>query len=335
MVRCEGGITFDPNGPPEMVKRMVPSFRLTVAVALFLLTTPIPSSEQQKASANADGELITLSVTVRNREGQPVTGLNREAFELTDEKQVRPISFFENTGGPVSIGILIDTSGSMQLFELRETARVKPIGEAISQFLQLGNANNEYFMMAFDKTPRFLSNWTSGQALLAKKTDLVEGKGNTAVYDSCFAAIEKLQTAHYPRRALLLVSDGQDNISRHSFKELRQLLRTSDVTFYGIGVLTPSDIGSSLGLEGKSILTELAEITGGEAFFPEGKKQLNSVIEQIALELRHQYRMDFQSDKAEAPNKWRRLKLKLRPASNAPLDLNKLIVRTRQGYYTK
>src|SRR6266850_3345799 len=231
-------------------------YRTSVAVLLSCLTflIPVRSSGQQKPSANADKELTILTVTLRNSRGNYVMGVPREAFELTDEKESRPIEFFENADTPVSIGILVDTSGSMQLFENREISRPGRIGEALSRFLELSNSANEYFLMAFDKTPRFLSDWTSGQALLTQKIGIGPPGRDTAFYDACFAAVEKLQTAHYSKRALVLISDGQDNLSSHTFNQLRELLKNSDVTIYGIGVATPSEVGSSLGMEGMGIM---------------------------------------------------------------------------------
>lgn len=196
-----------------MIRKTPLAFRISFAGLIFLsFISPTTNSGQQKAAGISDAELVMLSVTVRNRHGQNLTGLTRAAFELSDEKQVRAIEFFENTDTSVSIGILIDTSASMQLFETRETTRAKPIVDAISKFLRLGNANNEYFLIAFDRAPRFLTDWTTATALLAQKTDLVQANRDTALYDACGVALEKLTTAHNSRRALILISDGQDTL---------------------------------------------------------------------------------------------------------------------------
>jgi Ca-activated chloride channel homolog len=312
-------------------------YRTSVAVLLSCLTflIPIRSLGQQKASANADKELTILTVTVRNGVGNYVMGVPPEAFEITDEKEKRPIEFFESADTPVSIGILVDTSGSMQLFENREISRPGPIGEALSRFLELSNAANEYFVMAFDKTPRFLTDWTGGQALLTQKTDIGPPGHDTALYDACFAAVEKLHTSHHPKRALIVISDGQDNLSRHTFKQLRELLRNSDVTIYGIGVIQPGELGSSLGIEGSGIMMELAEISGGETYPSRIKKELRQAIGSIAIQLRHQYRIGFRPVRADPPTKWHRLKVKVTPRANAPAEFSKLTVRTRQGYYNQ
>ena len=193
------------------VLRVMRSSSRTSGLGLFLLLTSLTNfanfvgAQQQSPPARA-GDLRILTVTVRNNAGNYVMGVPGEAFEITDEKVSRPIELFENTDTPVSIGILIDTSESMQLFENREIARPGPIGEAISSLLELSNASNEYFLMAFNKTSRFLTDWTSGQGLLAQKTDIARQGNDTSLYDACFAGLEKLQTSHYSKRALVLVS---------------------------------------------------------------------------------------------------------------------------------
>ena len=312
---------------------MLLRYRLQIPTLFVIAFITIPTHSQQQGLTNSADGLVMLSVTVRNGDGQSLTGLSREAFELVDDKKIRTIEFFENADTPLSIGVLIDTSESMRLFETRETTRAKPLGEAISHLLQLGNANNEYFLASFDKVPRFLTDWKNPTELLAQKTDIIEANRDTALYDACLAALEKLTTAHHARRVLILISDGQDNVSHQTFVSLRQRLRDSDISLYAVGPVGPSDIGSSLGLEGAGILAELVETTGGEAFFPKNKKQLDAVMEQIALELRHKYRLGFRSDKAEASNKWHRLKVKIKLPPNSPAEFSKVIVRTRQGYY--
>jgi Ca-activated chloride channel family protein len=308
------------------------------ALLLFLAISSInlgSVSGQEKPTAAKDNQPIMITVTVWNRAGYFVKGLNREAFEVADEKVVRPIELFESADSPVSVGILIDNSGSMQMYDLRETARAKPIGEAIAHFFELANPNNEYFLVSFNKTYELLADWNTRQALLSQKTNIVEGKGDTALYDSCIAAIEKLRTAHYSRRVLILMSDGQDNLSKHTFVELRELLRGADIVLYAIGPENPGNIGSSIGAEGQGVLDELAHVTGGKTFYVADKKQMKVAIGLIATELEHQFRIGFMPDRTNPPRKWRRLKIKVTPPPNAPRDLSKLSVRTRSGYYSQ
>lgn len=312
------------------------SFRIYLAGFLALLTvlSTLAKPNQQPAGQTIDGELRVLTVTVRNSAGNYVMGVPRDAFELTDEKEKRPIEFFENVDAPMSIGIVIDTSRSVQLSQVKESAIWKAIGDALSRFFQLSNTSNEYFLMSFDKSPRLLADWQNGQALLAQKVDIGPPGYATALYDGCFAAIEKLQSAHYSNRVLILISDGQDNLSKHTFNQLRDSLKDSELVMYGIGLTQGSDIGSSLGMEGAGIMEELAETTGGEARFAADERQLAKVVELLAVQLRHQYRIGFRVDKSGPAHKWHRLKLKVNSRPDAPKEFSKLTVRTRQGYYS-
>jgi Ca-activated chloride channel family protein len=307
---------------------------LTVSILSLIIDSHVFRKIEKKSFAQYDNQLIMMTLTVWNRSGF-VKGLKPEAFKITDEKVVRPVEFFESTDTPVSIGILIDISGSMDMPELRDTARPGPIGEVIARFIELGHPQNEYFLLGFNKSPRLLSDWGSGREILSRRIDIERGKGNTALYDACFMAIEKLETAHFSRRVLMLISDGQDNISRHTFQDLRNRLRGCDLILYALGIMWPSDLGSSLGLEGQGVLDELSEVTGGNAIVVKDKKQQMSAIAEVAKELHHQYRIGFRPGLSETPNKWRRLKLNVTAPANAPQEFRKLSFRTRRGYYAR
>src|ERR671931_985512 len=122
--------------------------------------------------------------------------------------------------------------------------------------------------MAFNSRAHLLMDRNrAGNAVLDKLT-FVQTKNNTALYDACYLGVEKVQRGAHPKRALLLISDGQDNDSRYTFNELRKLLKESDVTLYAIGILSGSDAGSAMGMEGQGILDELSGVSGGKAFFP-------------------------------------------------------------------
>src|SRR5437868_3951116 len=305
------------------------------ALILFLPICSYNTTAQPQSTDRSGSDLIMLTVTVRVRFGEYATGLNREAFQIVDEKEVRPIEFFEGGEDSCSVAILIDTSGSMQLFENKDVARPAAIGEALSEIFQADVSNNDYFLAAFDRNIRFVTDWKSSQALLAEKTPIGQEGKNTAMYDACFAAIEKLRTGRHARKVLILISDGQDNLSRHSFKELRELLKKSDVTLYAVEIHTPTDVGSSLGMEGQGILAELSGVTGGQALFPRDKKELRQVMNLVVTQLRHQYRLGFQPKKSDAPNKWHRIAVRIALPSNAAPDFRKLNIQTRQGYYTR
>jgi Ca-activated chloride channel family protein len=184
-------------------------------------------------------------------------------------------------------------------------------------------------LIAFNSRAQLLLDKTrNGDAVLDKLT-FVQTKNNTALYDACYLGVEKVQRGAHPKRALLLISDGQDNNSRYTFNEVRRLLKESDVVLYAIGILSGSDAGSSLGMEGQGTLDELANVSGGKAFFPRSPAEMDDIFEQIALELRHQYSIGYKPNSFVNDGKWHKVKVKVTP----PRGLPRLFVRSKEGYY--
>ena len=268
-------------------------------------------------------DLITFTVTVTDTYGRYVSGLGKNAFTVLDDKKPQEITFFSDDDSPVSVGVIFDVSGSMGGDKVRRAR------DALSKFIQTSHDSDEYFLIAFNSRAQLLLDKTrDGNAVLDKLT-FVQTKNNTALYDACYLGVEKVQRGAHPKRALLLISDGQDNNSRYTFNELRRLLKESDVTLYGIGILSGNDAGSSLGMEGQSILDDLASVSGGKAFFPRSGAEMDDIFEQIALELRHQYSIGYKPTDFANDGHWHKIKVKVTP----PRGLPRLFVRSKEGYY--
>ena len=290
---------------------------------------PTPSPTQQKLGTELDGpvivntDLITLTVTVTDTYGRYVSGLSKNAFTVLEEKQPQEITYFSDDDSPVSVGVIFDVSGSMS------GDKIKRAREALSKFVQTSHDSDEYFLIGFNNRAQLLLDKTrDGNAVLDKLT-FVETKGQTALYDAVYLGVEKVQRGAHPKKALLVISDGQDNNSRYTFENLRRVLKESDVTVYGIGILSGSDAGSSLGMEGQGILDELSGVSGGKAFFPRSGAEMDDIFEQIALELRHQYSIGYKPMNFTGDGKWRKVKVKVNP----PRGLPRLFVRFKEGYY--
>jgi Ca-activated chloride channel family protein len=268
-------------------------------------------------------DLITFTVTVTDTYGRFVSGLSKNAFTVLDEKKPQEITYFSDDDSPVSVGVIFDVSGSMS------GDKVKRARDALAKFIQTSHNSDEYFLIAFNTRAQLLLDKTrDGNSVLDKLT-FVQTRNNTALYDACYLGVEKVQRGAHPKRALLLISDGQDNNSRYTFNELRRLLKESDVVLYGVGILSGSDAGSALGMEGQGILDELAGVSGGKAFFPRSAAEMDDIFEQIALELRHQYSIGYRPSNFTNDGKWRRVKVKVTP----PRGLPRLFVRSKEGYY--
>src|ERR1041385_2961953 len=292
--------------------------------------SPAPSPQQRMGTELDDRsiilthtDLINLTVTVTDTYGRYVSGLSKSAFAIFDNKKQQEITYFSDADSPVSVGVIFDVSGSMS------GDKVKRARDALSKFIQTSHDSDEYFLIAFNSRAQLLLDRTRDGDSVLNKLTFIDTKSQTALYDACYLGVEKVQRGTHPKRALLLISDGQDNDSRYTFNELRKLLKESDVTLYAIGILSGSDAGSSLGMEGQGILDELSGVSGGKAFFPRSAAEMDDIFEQIALELRHQYSIGYKPDSFTNDGKWHRVKVKVTP----PRGLPRLFVRSKEGYY--
>ena len=289
-----------------------------------------PNAGQQKVQGDfsqspviTNTDLITFTVTVTDTYGRYVSGLGKNAFQITDEKKPQEITYFSDDDAPVSVGVIFDVSGSMG------GDKIKRARDALSKFVQTSHNMDEYFLIAFNSRAQLLLDKTRDGNQVLDKLTFVQTRNNTALYDACYLGVEKVQRGTLPKRALLLISDGQDNNSRYTFNELRRLLKESDVTLYGIGILSGSDAGSGLGMEGQGILDELASVSGGKAFFPRSNAEMDDIFEQIALELRHQYSIGYKPVNFTNDGRWHKIKVRVTP----PRGLPRLFVRSKEGYY--
>ncbi|CDM66482.1 VWA domain-containing protein [Pyrinomonas methylaliphatogenes] len=285
------------------------------------LPQKLPFNDDQPIIINTD--LVTLTVTVTDTYGRYVTGLDKRHFTVFDEKEPQEILFFSDSDAPASIGIIFDVSGSMS------GEKIHRAREALSRFIETSHERDEYFLIGFNSQAQLLMDRTRDSRAILDKLTFVQTRGNTALYDACYLGVEKLSHSTYPKRAILLISDGQDNNSRYTRSELQRLLKESDVIIYAIGIMGDSDANSPLGMQGQAILDELASISGGRAFFPRTTAEMNEIFERIALELRHQYSIGYRPKDFVPDGRWRRIKVKVNP----PRGLPRLYVRSREGYY--
>ena len=300
--------------------RQYPSAPSTASSSATSLQSTAADSDRPEI-VNTD--LITLTVTVTDTYGRYVTGLNKGAFTVLDEKLPQEISFFSDDDAPVSVGVVFDVSGSMSGDKI---ARAR---EALSRFLETSHQSDEYFLIGFNSRAKLLLDKTRDGRQVLDKLMFVETKGETALYDACYLGIEKVTRGAHDKRAIILLSDGQDNNSRYTFSELRRLLKESNVVIYGIGIMSGGDAGSAVGMGGQALLDELSSVSGGKAFFPNTTAEMNEIFERIALELRHQYSIGYRPSNFIANGKWHDLKVKVKP----PRGMPKLFVRSKDGYY--
>jgi Ca-activated chloride channel homolog len=283
--------------------------------------TPTPEVDPRSISVKTD--LITLTLTVTDLYGRYVPGLTKNAFTVSDNGKEQELTFFSDSDAPASVGILFDISGSMS------GEKIAKARNALSKFINTSHPNDEYFLIAFNKRAQLLLDRTrDGDAVLQKLT-LVQPKNNTALYDAVYLGLERVSRGAHQKKALLIISDGQDNASRYNFGEVKRLMKESDIVTYAVGILGGGDASSSLGMMGQAFLDELSSVTGGRAFYPSGDAEMDEIFERIALELRHQYSVGYTPPDFRPDGKWHKVKVKVKP----PRGLPRLTVRSREGYY--
>lgn len=283
---------------------------------------------------------IVLNVTVTTEQRAAIRDLARENFAVNIDKRPQEILSFSGDA-PSSVGILIDTSGSLHTSDNKTTAQLKQqLKTGLDRLVQLGRPGNEFFVMTFANELRLVQDWTSETAAVTDKLDSIEFKGQTALYDSMIQAVAKLKGARHARRVLILVSDGNDSYSRNEYKDVRETLKRSDVLLYTVGVVdTPlQKVGAfqrNMVRPSDEDLIEFVSYSGGLAFFSTHfakSKDFTEAFETIAQELRNQYQLTITPEQSDGKQKWRKLNVTV--ARNDPSGRpEKLIVRTRKGYY--
>ncbi|MDD5543155.1 MAG: VWA domain-containing protein [Acidobacteriia bacterium] len=282
-----------------------------------------PKSEAltlQKPMA-VDVSMVLVNATVYDSMNRFVTGLEKENFSVYEDKIAQAIVHFSSQDMPISIGVIFDTSGSM-------TSKIEKSREACIQFMKLANPQDEFFMVGFNDRVRLEQDFTSKVDDISQRVIFDHAQGQTALLDAIYYGIEKVEQGHYPRKALLIISDGGDNHSRYSERDVREFIKESDAQIFAIGIYNPyADAPEEK--RGPSLLGDLAEMTGGRAYTLNSLNDLEDIVTKIAIELRSEYVLGYVSSNEQHDGRWRKIKVKLNP----PRGLPPLLVNSKSGYY--
>ena len=270
---------------------------------------------------NAD--LVLVPVTVTDELNRPIVGLDQENFRLFENKQPQEIKNFSSEDTPVSVGILVDTSGSM-------SSKLDRAREAVQQFCESSNPQDEFFLITFADQPHLAADFTSHADEIANNLLTTQSKGRTSLLDAIYLGLRKMREAHYGRKALLIISDGGDNHSRYTEHDLKSMVRESDVSVYAIGVYDRW-VSSQEEILGPQLLRKIADASGGSAFSLASIAEMPAVSRNISVRLRHQYLLAY-APQAAPPHdgKWHKISVKLRLPKKFPF----LHVDARPGYYS-
>jgi Ca-activated chloride channel family protein len=296
------------------------SLFVLLGVALHAHQTSLPPA--QNKTVKVDVDLTLVNATVLDPKGRIVTDLRPEDFEIWEDKVQQQIQYFSEEDVPLSLGIIFDVSGSMK-------AKLPMARDSAVTFLQTGNPDDEYFLVEFSSKPEISQDFTTDISRLQNHLMFTPATGMTALFDAVYLGLEKLKDGANTKKALLLITDGEDNRSRYTFSNVSEFLKERDVQLFAIGVVDNYNSDLASGRIGRELIEQLTEVTGGRSFFPESVNELEDICTKIAVELKNQYLLGYRSTNEIKDGKWRRIRLKVNP----PVGMPDLVVRGKTGYY--
>lgn len=283
-----------------------------------------PADPSHEYSLRAESTLVVIPVTVSDPSNRFVLGLEKNDFTLLEDGIPQKITQFAGEDAPLSVGLLVDTSGSMG--EKLETSR-----NAVAEFLHTMNSGDEAFLIEFSDKAKLVAGFSPKTADIENKLVNIESQGLTAMLDAVYLGLSEMKKAKNPRKALLIISDGGDNNSTYTSGQITDLVRKADVQIYSMGVfeVLPALLRSPAEVNGPKLLSQLSQQTGGRAFSATSSSDLPTVAKRIGIELRNQYVLAYAPSNHAHDGKYRKVEVKL----NTPPGLTDLKTRWRLGYY--
>jgi Ca-activated chloride channel family protein len=291
------------------------------AIPIALLICRVGFAEPQAPPPfriSVDVNLVMLNITVSDRTGKPAPELRQQDFQVYEDGVLQSIQLFRHEDTPVTVGLVVDHSGSMR-------RKLPEVAVATRTFVESSSPEDEMFVVNFNEhvtlgLPEALP-LSNRPDVLARAVANAPATGQTALYDAIFEAQSRLQAGSRDKKVLILISDGGDNASAHTLVEVLNMSRRSNVLMYAIGIFDGQDPDRNPG-----ILKRLAQATGGQAFFPGQLNEVAAICERIAREIRQQYSIGyFPNHNSAKPGAYRAIRV-------TAAGRSKLIVRTRAGY---
>jgi Ca-activated chloride channel family protein len=292
--------------------------------AAFCLPAGTQTSDSHAPDIRVDTTLVEVPVSVSDSLNRAVIGLDRENFRVFEDGVEQKVAHFSGEDTPLSVGLVVDTSGSMGL-KLRITQK------AATEFLKTMNAGDDAFLIEFSDQARLVAGFTGQPKEIERQLEGLRPGGLTALLDGLNMGVAEMKKAKNPRKALIVISDGGDNHSTYTPEQIREAVRAADVEIYAMGVFEPV-LFPGLSMEeisGPKLLARLAEQTGGRAFGAKHDDQLPAIAERIAIELRNQYLLGYYPKNSARDGKYRKLEVKV----NVPKGFPDVKARWRLGYY--
>ena len=297
---------------------------VALALGIAISASVTIAHQQEEPAFRAGVDLVSLNVTVTDGDNRYVTDLTADGFRVYEDGALQKISFFNRTQLPIALALLMDTSASMN--DKMATAQ-----EAAAGFAEQLRAEDLGSVIDFDSRVEILQGFTSSLEKLNAAIRRTSAGGSTSLYNAIYISLKELQKIEATteneirRQAIVVLSDGEDTSSLVGFEEVLELAKRSNTTIYTIG-LKSQDLRSQRGFrEADLVLRQLAQDTGGLAFFPQQIGDLVEIYQRISDELSSQYTLGYTSQNPLRDGKWRRLVVRV--------DRSNVAARAKQGYY--
>jgi VWFA-related protein len=287
-----------------------------------------PQEPQKDFRIGVNVDMVVVHASVLDKNGQFVSGLKQESFKMFEDGVGQNMLSFSQEDVPISLGIVLDTSGSMR-------SKFDNVIKAALAFIRASNPSDEVFLVGFNDEVELLEDFTSDIDTISDTLNNTVVTGGTALWDAIYLGVQKAHGGTRPKKALVVITDGEDRDSYYKLDEMVAKVQESDVAVYCIGLL---DDVPDKGLFGHFSKTEpekahdalqrVADETGAKAFSPKEIREVDAIVSQIAYELRNQYSISYFSSNQARDGTWRRLKVAL----DAP-GSNTMKVRYRPGYF--
>jgi Ca-activated chloride channel homolog len=301
---------------------------LRLLVVSILVAAPLSSAQSPIVTdytLNVDVEFVQLPISVVNKDGYPIRGLLQEHFRIYEDRVLQDIALFKQEDVPLSVGLVLDSSGSMR----DEKDRLRT---AALTFVRESNREDETFIVGFSDRPSLEQDFTNNHQALAESLDRMVAHGSTSLYDAVLFAANHMENSFHDKKALIVVSDGEDNRSRYELEEVLEELKESKIIVYTVGLMSPDirmmDTWVFKG-RAKKALEKFATVTGGRAFFPKSMIDVDEICRNIARDIRNQYTVGYRPSNDKLDGSWRKVTVQVNP----PKGTAKVRVHTKQGYY--
>lgn len=293
----------------------------------YLHSAPAPSLQDDgEFTLSVDVDLVTLPVSVLDRDGLPVDGLEQQHFRIFEDDVEQQVSLFRREDAPISVGLVIDASASM-------STKRREVSSAALDFVRESNPEDETFVVTFNDEAFLEQDFTRSIGNLIDAMENVSTRGGTAVNDAIYLALEYVEDeGTLDKKALLVISDGEDNASIYDQDDVIERVRQSDVTIYAIGLLEDDGGGGLFGRspseKARDALEDITEASGGRAFFPESLEEIQALCRQIAHDLRNQYTIGYTSTNATHNGTLREVEVRVQRPDGFP----RMEVHTKTSY---